>query len=83
MADNKKLLISPILQNNPIAVQVLGICSALAVTISIKNAIGHGRCLNIGDGVFRLFYFAHSQQNSIFHSHHHSDGGDCLFGHCR
>lgn len=47
MADNKKLLISPILQNNPIAVQVLGICSALAVTISIKNALVMGVALTL------------------------------------
>ncbi|MFW2177505.1 MULTISPECIES: NADH:ubiquinone reductase (Na(+)-transporting) subunit D [unclassified Moraxella] len=37
--DIKKILFSPIIENNPIAVQVLGICSALAVTISIKNAL--------------------------------------------
>ncbi len=47
MSDNKKLLISPIIQNNPIAVQVLGICSALAVTISIKNALVMGIALTL------------------------------------
>lgn len=47
MADNKKLLTSPIIQNNPIAVQVLGICSALAVTISIKNALVMGIALTL------------------------------------
>jgi Na+-transporting NADH:ubiquinone oxidoreductase subunit D len=31
-ADAKKVLTSPIVDNNPIALQVLGICSALAVT---------------------------------------------------
>jgi len=29
---NKKILTDPLLENNPITVQVLGICSALAVT---------------------------------------------------
>lgn len=47
MADNKELLLSPVLQNNPIAVQVLGICSALAVTISIKNALVMGVALTL------------------------------------
>ena len=47
MSDNKKLIISPIIQNNPIAVQVLGICSALAVTISIKNALVMGIALTL------------------------------------
>ncbi len=35
----KDLLISPIVKNNPIALQVLGICSALAVTSQMKQAI--------------------------------------------
>ncbi len=38
-AKNMKLLISPIGKNNPIIVQVLGICSALAVTVKLKPAL--------------------------------------------
>jgi len=34
----KKLLVDPLVDNNPIALQVLGICSALAVTASLKVA---------------------------------------------
>ena len=34
----KKLLVDPLVDNNPIALQVLGICSALAVTSSLKGA---------------------------------------------
>jgi len=34
MASSKEVLFNPILDNNPIALQVLGICSALAVTVS-------------------------------------------------
>lgn len=37
-AKNRKLLTSPLNLNNPITVQVLGICSALAVTAKIKPA---------------------------------------------
>lgn len=36
MSKTKDTLISPILDNNPIALQILGICSALAVTSSLK-----------------------------------------------
>ena len=36
---NIKLITSPIGANNPITVQVLGICSALAVTVKLKPAI--------------------------------------------
>lgn len=35
----KKLLIDPLVDNNPIALQVLGICSALAVTSSLKVSL--------------------------------------------
>lgn len=36
---NLKLLTDPINKNNPITVQVLGICSALAVTVKLEPAI--------------------------------------------
>lgn len=35
----RKLLVDPLVDNNPITVQVLGICSALAVTSSLKVAM--------------------------------------------
>jgi len=38
-AKNLKLLTEPLGRNNPITVQVLGICSALAVTVKLKPAI--------------------------------------------
>ncbi len=37
-AKNLKLLTGPLNQNNPITVQILGICSALAVTAKLKPA---------------------------------------------
>ena len=37
-AKNRKLLINPLHKDNPITTQVLGICSALAVTAKIKPA---------------------------------------------
>lgn len=36
---NKRLLYDPLNNNNPITVQVLGICSALAVTVKMKPSI--------------------------------------------
>ena len=38
MSKTKEILVTPIFNNNPIAVQILGICSALAVTSSLKTA---------------------------------------------
>jgi Na+-transporting NADH:ubiquinone oxidoreductase subunit D len=37
--DTKKVLFGPVVDNNPIALQVLGVCSALAVTSSMANAM--------------------------------------------
>ncbi len=36
---NRKILSDPLNDNNPITVQVLGICSALAITVQLKPAI--------------------------------------------
>lgn len=38
-AKNKKLITDPLTDNNPVTIQVLGICSALAVTVQMKNAV--------------------------------------------
>jgi len=38
MSKTKDILLEPIAKNNPIALQILGICSALAVTSSMKVA---------------------------------------------
>lgn len=39
MSELKKVLFGPILANNPIALQILGICSALAVTSSLSVSL--------------------------------------------
>ena len=39
MSKTKDILISPIFANNPIALQILGVCSALAVTSSLSVTI--------------------------------------------
>ncbi|PVZ69742.1 NADH:ubiquinone reductase (Na(+)-transporting) subunit D [Pelagibaculum spongiae] len=38
MSDTKDALTKPLLRNNPIALQMLGVCSALAVTTSMSTA---------------------------------------------
>jgi Na+-transporting NADH:ubiquinone oxidoreductase subunit D len=40
--DERRALLAPIVDNNPIAVQVLGICSALAVTTRMDKALVMG-----------------------------------------
>ena len=39
MSQQNEVLVAPIFNNNPIALQVLGICSALAVTISMSQTL--------------------------------------------
>lgn len=39
MSSEKDVLVDPIVNNNPITLQVLGICSALAVTISMSQTL--------------------------------------------
>ncbi len=39
MSETRKVLIDPLVDNNPITLQILGICSALAVTSSLKNSL--------------------------------------------
>ena len=36
---NKKIFLDPLIDNNPISRQVLGICSALAVTVKLEQAL--------------------------------------------
>jgi len=39
MAKDSKLILGPLADNNPITIQVLGICSALAITAQLKASI--------------------------------------------
>jgi len=43
----KDLLLGPVIKNNPITLQVLGICSALAVTSQIKQALIMGVAVSL------------------------------------
>ena len=38
-AETKKVIVDPLINNNPITLQILGICSALAVTTTLANSI--------------------------------------------
>ena len=39
MSDKSQIFSDPLIENNPITTQVLGICSALAVTVMVEQAI--------------------------------------------
>lgn len=52
--EHKKVLLEPLNLNNPVLIQVLGICSALAVTSMLEPAIVMGLCVTIITGVSNL-----------------------------
>ena len=54
-SEAKKVLTKPIVDNNPIALQVLGICSALAVTSSMANALVMTLAVTLVTGFSNLF----------------------------
>lgn len=51
---HKKVLLEPLNLNNPVLIQVLGICSALAVTSMLEPAIVMGLCVVIITGVSNI-----------------------------
>jgi len=50
----KEVLFAPVFSNNPIALQILGICSALAVTTSMKLSIVMGLAVCLVTGMSNL-----------------------------
>ena len=51
----KEVLLNPIFNNNPIGLQILGICSALAVTSNLKTALVMSAALTLVTGFSNLF----------------------------
>ena len=51
----RETLFSPIIQNNPIALQILGICSALAVTSSLEVSVVMSIALTAGTACSSFF----------------------------
>ncbi|MDO9600614.1 MAG: NADH:ubiquinone reductase (Na(+)-transporting) subunit D [Azoarcus sp.] len=51
----KEVLFNPILHNNPIGLQILGICSALAVTSNLQTALVMSAALTLVTGFSNLF----------------------------
>ncbi|WP_177345182.1 NADH:ubiquinone reductase (Na(+)-transporting) subunit D [Pseudomonas sp. CC6-YY-74] len=51
----KQVLLDPIFNNNPIGLQILGICSALAVTTNLQTALVMSIALTLVTGFSNLF----------------------------
>ncbi len=51
----KEVLLDPIFNNNPIALQILGICSALAVTTNLKTTVVMGIAVTVVTALSSFF----------------------------
>lgn len=51
----REVLLNPVIANNPIGLQILGICSALAVTSNLKTALVMSIALTLVTGLSNLF----------------------------
>ena len=54
----RQVLLDPVLKNNPITLQILGICSALAVTSNLKTALVMSIALTLVTAFSNLFISA-------------------------
>ena len=80
---NRKLVTDPLTDNNPITIQVLGICSALAITVQVAQAFWMSVSVFF---VLALGNFVISLLRNMIPSritYHRSVGGCCLFGNYR
>ena len=62
---NKEVLLGPLSANNPVVVQMLGICSALAVTSKLEPAIV-AALVTIVSEVLKAFAYDVNKQLSVF-----------------
>ena len=54
-ANYKDLLLAPVVKNNPIALQILGICSAFAVTTKLETAVVMAIAVSLVTGLSSFF----------------------------
>ena len=77
----KKVLFEPIFNKNPIALQILGICSALAVTSQLSVTLVMAISVTAGDGLFQLRDFPDPHADTQQYPDHCADDHHCLAGH--
>ena len=64
---NRQTLLGPLSRNNPVIVQVLGICSALAVTAKLRAGFCHGCFGNRRTCLFQCHHFVVAQHDTRQH----------------
>jgi hypothetical protein len=68
------VLFAPVFNNNPIGLQILGICSALAVTSNLKTALVMSRGTDAGDRFRQPVYLDDPQPDPQLDPHDRADG---------
>ena len=76
---NKEVFSTPLGLNNPVTVQVLGICSALAVTAKLEPAIVMGLSVTVITA-FSNVVISLLQDDTQPYPYHRSAGGCCRVG---
>lgn len=76
----REVLFNPVFQNNPIGLQILGICSALAVTSNLKTATVMAIALTLVTGFSNLFISMIRRQIPSFDPDDRADGDHRLAG---
>ena len=76
----KEVLFGPIFNDNPIGLQILGICSALAVTTQMSVALVMCNRADPGDGILKSVYIPDSESDSEQYSDHCADDHYCFSG---
>ncbi len=82
MADSKEIkrvLLGPLFDNNPIALQVLGVCSALAVTTKLETAVVMTIAVTLVTA-FSSFFISLIRHHIPNSAHHRADGDHRLAG---
>jgi hypothetical protein len=78
--DIKDTLFKPVFRNNPIALQILGVCSALAVTSSLKVTLVMCIALTLVVAFSNLFIAMYPNVYSGEHPDHRADDDHRLAG---
>lgn len=76
----KKVLVGPLLANNPITLQVLGVCSALAVTTKLETAVVMTLAVTLVTGVLQHVYLDDPPPHPQQREDHRADGDHRLAG---
>ena len=72
MKEMKRVLVGPLIANNPITLQVLGVCSALAVTTKLETAFVMTIAVTLVTAFSSMFI-------SMIRHHIHCTDGDYRF----